>query len=50
MSKSHWFKNARRVYEDELIPSMAFWAFRLFNLCFAHNYHKLCLHADNLSY
>ena len=47
-SKTHWFKNAMRVYPAELICSTGVSGFQIFKLAFCI-YNKLRLHAEILS-
>ena len=47
-SKTHWFKNAMRVYEAKLICSMGVSDFQTFKPVFCI-YNKLRLHAKILS-
>ena len=47
-SKTHWFKNAVRVYAAELICSTEVSAFQIFKLVFCI-FNNLHLHAENLS-
>ena len=46
-SKTHWFKNAMRVYAAELICSTGVSGFQIFKLVFCM--YKLRLHAEILS-
>ena len=47
-SKTHWFKNAMRVYAAELICSTGVSGFQIFKLVFCI-YNKLRLHAEIVS-
>ena len=48
MSKTHLFKNAKRVYAAELICSLGVLGFQIFKLVFCI-YNKLYSHAEILS-
>ena len=48
MSKTHLFKNAMRMYADELICSTGVSGFQTFKVVFCI-YNKLSLHAEILS-